>query len=219
MKKKLSLILIFLLSSVLISYSIYAYSNINNVGRVVVKARSVFIERNGKSSLVSGFGAFLALGDKIKTGPTGKALVTLKNGDTIFLSHNSELVPETPKNSQGFSNQVLRILGKIRAKIQKTKTRNVRFATPNAVIGIKGTDFVVEYKKEQTSVATVEGLVNLASPSSGGNIDIPPGKMSTISAAGEVMPLREIAGDIMSDVESAGAQLKANESAGEKVTF
>lgn len=219
MKKKLSLILIFILSSVLISYSIYAFSNLTKVGRVVVKARSVFIERNGKSSLVSGFGAFFSLGDKIRTGPTGKALITLKNGDTIFLSHNSELEPETPENKDGFSNQVLRILGKIRAKIQKTKTRNVRFATPNAVIGIKGTDFVVEFKKNQTSVATVEGLVNLASASSGGNIDIPPGKMSSVSAAGEIMPLREIAGDIMSDVESAGAPMNADEASGKKVTF
>jgi len=113
---------------------------------------------------------------------------------------------------------VFRIIsGKIRARVQKSRRQSIRFSTVNAVIGVKGTDFIVSYLDEKTQVATVEGLVNLSSKETTQSIDIPPGKMSEVSPSGEVMALREIAGDILSGVEIAGEKMTESDISGEPI--
>ncbi|MCP4751062.1 MAG: FecR domain-containing protein [Proteobacteria bacterium] len=196
-----------------------AFSNADKIGKVIVKKKDVFIERNGKDTKVSGFGTWLQTGDTVKTSNAGNALIRLTNGDSVFLAQNARLTVETPEKKSKISRLIMKLYGKIRAQIQKTKNRNVRFATPNAVIGVKGTDFVVEYSNRQTSVATLNGLVNLQSSKNQKSIDVPPGKMCSISAGGEVMPLTEIAGDILKDVDFAGEKMEGSDISGEKVKF
>ena len=109
------------------------------------------------------------------------------------------------------------ISGKIRAQINKSRRQKIRVATPNAIIGVKGTDFVVSYEDGKTRVATMEGLVNLASSATDQSVDIPPGKMSEVSPSGEVMTLREIAGDILSGVEIAGEKMSTEDISGKRI--
>ena len=111
----------------------------------------------------------------------------------------------------------LNLTGKLRALVNRRPDRSFQVRTVNAVVGVKGTDFVVEEAASQTRVATFNGLVALASAQNGQSVDVPAGKQGAISPSGEVMPLTEIAGDILSGVEIAGKKLSIEEAAGSKV--
>jgi hypothetical protein len=188
-----------------------------HIGKIIVQQPTVLIERNGKDILISAFGALLREGDIVKTGPDGKALITFSNGSEVLLASDTQLVVESPIPQTEIRRLILRVFGKIRARIQRTRERQIQITTRNAVIGIKGTDFVVEFRHDITTVATVTGLVNLTSVAMGSSIDIPPGKMTSIAADGQVMPLREIAGDILSDVEIAGEKASEEDISGRRI--
>jgi ferric-dicitrate binding protein FerR (iron transport regulator) len=97
------------------------------------------------------------------------------------------------------------------------RKRRIKIKTATAVIGVKGTDFVTEFKEETTVVGTVDGLVNMSSLKTKQSVDIPPGKMSSVSPSGEVMPLSEIAGELLKGVEFAGKKMDSKDIAGEKI--
>jgi hypothetical protein len=137
----------------------------------------------------------------------------------IVLAPNTRLDTESGKKLPPEIKISFKVKGKIRAQIRKTKGRRIRFRTANAVVGVKGTDFVVEFKNKETTVATVEGLVNMKSALTQNSTDIPAGRMCSVSAIGNVMPLREIAGDIMSDVEITGKKMEESDISGEKITM
>ena len=152
-------------------------------------------------------------------GKTGKAQIILSDKSEIILAPSAKLtiIEKMTKSALTTSkSQLFSFEGKIRAKVKKSRSR-IRFKSVNAEINIKGTEFVAEYVGGVTTVATVEGLVNMSSVNSGTDIDIPPGKMSSVSAAGEVMPLSEIAGEILKGVESAGEKMAEEDIAGKKI--
>ncbi|MBU3914867.1 FecR family protein, partial [bacterium] len=99
----------------------------------------------------------------------------------------------------------------------QTRKRYVSVKTATAVIGVKGTDFVAEYKDKITLVGTVEGLVNLESVMTKANIDIAPGQMSSVSPTGELMPVSEFAGDLLEGVEFFGQKMESDDFSGEKI--
>ena len=192
----------------------------NAVGKVTVHTNPVTVIHDGKSKTVGGFGLVLMKGDVVKTGKTGKATVVLAAGDTISIAPNSSLgITREPvkKIKKTFSGFLLSAIGKIRAKVKRIKRRRIEIRTANAVIGVKGTEFIVEYVNKQTTVGTLEGLVNMESSITKKSIDIPPGKMTSVSPLGEVMSLKDIAGELMKGVEFAGEQMKEEEFSGERV--
>lgn len=155
--------------------------------------------------------------DRIETGPEGKAKLAFENGDVVYLGPNSALDLSAEQGKEAMKID-LNLTGKLRALVNRRPDRSFQVRTVNAVVGVKGTDFVVEEAGSQTRVATFNGLVALASAKSGQSVDVPPGKQGSISPSGEVMPLTEIAGDILSGVEIAGKKLSIEEAAGSKVS-
>ncbi len=199
---------------------VFAFSSIEFVGKVIVKHQGVVVDRQGAALKVNAFGRKLKSGDIVVTGDTGKAHVMMDNGDVIILAPWTKLTildKENPARSVKSSKRTFSFDGKIRAQIKRTKNRKPRFKSANAEINIKGTEFVAQYAKKITTVATLEGLVNMSSTRTGNDTDIPPGKMSSVSIAGEVMPLSEIAGEIMKGVDSAGEKMKEEDIAGKKL--
>ena len=200
--------------------SAFAFSSSEFVGKVIVKHQGVVVERRGEVLNINAFGRKLRSGDIVVTGDTGKAHVIMDKGDIIILAPWTKLtildkdnpVPSTKSSTRTFSFD-----GKIRAKIKRSRNRKPRFKTVNAEINIKGTEFVAEYANKITTVATLEGLVNMSSAETGEDTDIPAGKMSSVSIAGEIMPLSEIAGEILSGVESAGEKMMEEDIAGKKL--
>ncbi|MDH5559346.1 MAG: FecR family protein [Deltaproteobacteria bacterium] len=191
----------------------------DGLGKVFVVQGEVLVVRDGVEKKVSGFGMVLKMKDVVKTGATGKAKVQLSTGDEVIVAASTklEINQDNAKKDSAIKNFFLSPFGKIRAMITKSRKQRVIIKTSNAVIGVKGTDFVVEYKMEQTTVATVDGLVNMASSVTNKDIDIPQGKMSSVSPSGEVMALKDIAGEIMSGVEISGTKMEEDEMSGEKI--
>jgi len=196
------------------------FSLLDSVGQVNVRSQPVFVIRGGATLNVGSFGRKLENGDIVVTGEAGKAQIIMSDKSEIILASSAKLTV-FEKSTQSTFKKIKSFLfsfeGKIRAKFRKSDGRRVKFKSANAEINIKGTEFVAENVNRTTTVATIEGLVNMSSVKTGSNIDIPPGKMSSISAAGEVMPLSEIAGEILKGVEAAGEKMIEEDIAGKKI--
>lgn len=212
---------IMLIIAVPLALCAQGFGSKDHVGKVIAKAQSVHVFRGNEKLVVGNFGLSLKQGDIVVTETDGKAQITLTNGTKLAVAPSTKLeisaeVMNGDKVPMVYS-VVHLIYGKIRAQVQKTRQRHIQLRTATAVIGVKGTDFVAEYKDEITNVGTVEGLVYLASVKTSQEIDIPPGKMSSVSAAGELMPLSEFAGELMEGVEFAGKVMREDEISGEKI--
>ncbi|MCP4296003.1 MAG: FecR domain-containing protein [Proteobacteria bacterium] len=206
---------------VLISFDLFAFTSSKGVGKIKILQAPVSIERAGKKIKVGSFGTAVLNDDLIVTGVDGRAQVTLQSGDVILIAPNSRLKINQEK-SKGISvvtRYMAKIFGKIRSRVRKSKKHRFTVRTVNATIGVKGTDFVVEYQHQKTTVGTLEGLVEMASEVNKKSISIPPGKMSSIPVDGEVMPLSDIAGKLLSGVEIAGEMMKEDDISGKKLKF
>ncbi|MGK5093723.1 FecR family protein [Deltaproteobacteria bacterium TL4] len=219
MKQLISLTLVFSLFSCAVQAQLLFSQG--GIGKVMVKQQTVTVVRDGKETTVGSLGFLLEKGDVIQTGDEGKAQIVLTSGDAVFMGPSTKLiVTETflnPDSSKKMKRYVLSVWGKILAKVQQTAGKDLRVQTPTAVIGVKGTEFVVEYVAEQTTVGTLNGLVHMQSATNQNAVDIPPGKMASVSPAGDVLPLTAFAGRLMKDMEFAGAQMKEEDAAGEKL--
>lgn len=203
-----------------INGDISGFSSGPSIGRVKVVSSSVQVISGDRKSNVGGFGMKLQDGDVVVTDAKGKAHIILADGGVIVLTSFSRITLSQKTTRAGLKKTVKQgfaFEGKLRAQIKRRKSVRLWFKSANTLIDIKGTDFIAEYKSNRTTVATLQGLVKISSLLTGSEIDIPPGKMSSISAAGEVLPLSEITGEILSDVEIAGKKLTEKEIAGEKL--
>ena len=202
------------------SSSAFAFGSSKGVGTVKVKSSPVWVVRKGKKLNISGFGLKLQKDDLVKTADGGQAEITLGNGDKIYVAPLTEIqITEdliSPEQS-GVTQLVKLFFGKIRAKIQKTKKKRTAISTTTATIGVKGTDFVTAYIDDVTQVGTMEGLVSLTSQKTKASVDIPPGRMASVSPVGELLPLEEFAGELMEGVEFAGAKMESQDISGEKI--
>ena len=108
------------------------------------------------------------------------------------------------------------MIGKI-AKVKRNLSRETNIRTVNAIVGVKGTDFIVEYVNDNTRVGTIEGTVTMTSVENKESIDIDSGKMSSVDSDGTVLPITAFSGEMMRDFEFAGERMNSNEASGEKI--
>ena len=93
----------------------------------------------------------------------GSALLQLQDGSEVLVKKNSSVLVKSPDESDQRFFDVL--LGKIRAVVKKRLqgAPSFRLGTPSAVITVRGTQFEVAVKKNQTTEVTVyEGLVEVS---------------------------------------------------------
>jgi hypothetical protein len=101
--------------------------------------------------------------DLLKTEQKGRLRVGLTDGSILSLGSNSELrVVQHDSASQQTALEMN--LGKVRSKVVKVTQPGGKFEmkTPNAVIGVIGTDFYVSYSGNQTTVICYTGKVWVA---------------------------------------------------------
>ena len=95
-------------------------------------------------------------GDMIITYSNASVIIDLKDGSQIILDAKSTLHFKTPKNIE-------QVEGKIYYKITSRDVKNkLKIKTPFAIIGIKGTTFVVT-ATDTSSVALKDGLIGVTS--------------------------------------------------------
>jgi FecR protein len=115
--------------------------------------------RNAKTAKINDA---LEWNDLLKTEQKGRLRAGLTDGSILSLGSNSELrVVQHDAASQQTSLEMN--LGKVRSKVVKVTQPNGKFemTTPNAVIGVIGTDFYVSYDGNKTTVITYTGKVSV----------------------------------------------------------
>lgn len=137
--------------------------------------------------------------DLLKTAASGRVRAGLDDGSILSVGSNSELrVLQHDAASQQTSLEMN--AGRLRSKVVKITQPNGKFEvhTPNAVIGVIGTDFYVEYGNNKTTVICYTGVVtvtpqggaqasNSSNPANAGNaVTLTAGQMVEITT--EVPP-------------------------------
>jgi hypothetical protein len=132
--------------------------------------------------------------DLLKTELSGRVRAGLTDGSILSVGSNSELrVVQHDAASQQTSLEVN--FGKVRSKVVKITQPNGKFEmkTPNAVIGVVGTDFYVGYEANRTTVICYTGQVmvtpvgdakivkNSGQAGSNGSVAVAAGQMVIIS--------------------------------------
>ena len=159
-------------------------------------------------------------GDLIRTNESGKIILTLLGGDNVFLAPDTEIKFKENKKKKGLSNIINRNLtlkGRLLAKIRKNLARPVQIRTPNAIVAVKGTEFVSEFIQGITNVGTIKGLVSMTSIVNNKSVELKEGTMSSVSIDGAVMPPSEFSGKLMQDFEFAGDKMSKDDAAGKKI--
>lgn len=127
------------------------------VGHAAVERAGIFknlegdvaVIRDGKS-LPAVPGGGLMEGDRVVTGPKGAASVTLKDGTVLSVGPNSSadlthyVYDQTSQNGSLLVNLVQGTVRMITGIMGKTNPELIKLTTPTSVVGVRGTDFIVE---------------------------------------------------------------------------
>jgi hypothetical protein len=120
------------------------------------------IQRDGSWS-PAGLGSTLLVGDRLRTGPSGRLRVVFRNGLVVSVSGGSEVSLDehaAAPEEDSFNSLVGLLRGKMRALVSeyyRTPTSSFRVETKTGVAGARGTDFVVVYD-EASEVMDVVGI-------------------------------------------------------------
>jgi hypothetical protein len=109
----------------------------------------VKIIRDGKS-LIALPGAALLEGDRIVTGRNSAAAATLRDGTVVSAGPNASLdvthfiYDEKTQNGSLLLNLIQGTMRLVTGIMGKTNPELVKVTTPTSVVGVRGTDFIVE---------------------------------------------------------------------------
>ena len=127
----------------------------------LVEGNGIII-RNGIEIKIQKKETIIKNGDLIRTNESGKIILKLLVGDNVFLAPDTEIKFKENKKKKGLSyviNRNLTLKGRLLAKIRKNLARPIQIRTPNAIVAVKGTEFVTEFIQQITNVGTIKGLV------------------------------------------------------------
>lgn len=116
-------------------------------------------------------------GDRLKTGPNGRAALVLTDGTQLKVNYNSELtLKNTDSKGRGSARGIASIqilLGDLWAKVTK-KDSTLEFDTPAAVAAVKGTEPTFNVAPDGTTcVQLASGKVAMSNEQAGGAILAP----------------------------------------------
>lgn len=109
----------------------------------------VTLVRAGKS-LLAASGGGLFEGDRVVTGPKGAVAVVLKDGTVVSVGPNSSLdlthyiFDQTSQNGSLLLNLIHGTVRMVTGIMGKTNPELIKITTQTSVVGVRGTDFIVE---------------------------------------------------------------------------
>jgi len=125
-------------------------------GRIKVSKGDVQIERNGKL-MAAPVGAVIDVADTVKTGADGSVGITFHDNSLLSAGPHSELVIERfvfdSTTHQGEFDTRLKkgTLAVVSGKIVKQSPEAMRIKTPAAIMGVRGTEFIVKVDEPATN--------------------------------------------------------------------
>jgi hypothetical protein len=122
------------------------------LGSQVLVLESVGDVRQGGRKLEAG--AAVSLEQTIEVG-NGRCVLQLPDGEELRMFADSQLRPASPSSVRLF-------IGKLWARVPPGRATQLEVETPNAVAGVRGTEFFVEVAARRTRVAVIRGKVAVA---------------------------------------------------------
>ena len=122
--------------------------------------------------------------DALRSGPTGRAHVTLRDGSQLNLGSDSSLrILQHDAGAQQTSLDLL--VGRLRGRITKLSKPNAKFEvhTPVGIAGLVGTDFSLLVTNDYTELMVFDGSVRFT-PLSGNAVTVNAGMKARFSKAG-----------------------------------
>ena len=107
----------------------------------------------------------LSPGDKLLTGPTGRATL-VKGQDYIVVAPRSELRVPTAAQPTGFT-RVIQTLGTLLFKVQHTGVPHFAVDTPMLAAVVKGTTFTVTVDQQRSAIQVTQGVVQVTAVDGG----------------------------------------------------
>ena len=134
-----------LAAMVTVSFPVFAA----DVGLVKVSRGSVQIERNG-AKIAAPVGAAVQTSDVIVTGADGSAGITFTDNSLVSVGPNSVFAIDkyrfdTTTHAGEFEGSLRKgRLAAISGKMVKASPESMKIRTPSAIMGVRGTEFVVQ---------------------------------------------------------------------------
>jgi len=161
------------------------------VGKITRVKGKVAVNR-GTRGLAARVGTRVMPGDLVQTRAGARVKILMSDSTVLNLGPNSRMrirgQSRNRRTRQTASNYNL-VYGRARARVPKRRAgtrRNIRFSTPTAVAGVRGTELIIEYDPvtNQTRIIAVDGTVDVVNPNNPDQvITLTPG-MGTIISPG-----------------------------------
>ena len=141
-------------------------------------------------------------GDVIRTLEDSKIKMSLIDGSFLLLTENSKTKIEDVKpTGKSFFRM---FTGKLRAIVKKVISPSSTFSirTQTAIVGVKGTDFVVILRRDATDVGTVDGSVLLrnVNPNIPGEVTVERNHVSTVTRTAPPTPPQRLTQEEMNEL-------------------
>ncbi|MBN1898272.1 MAG: FecR domain-containing protein [Spirochaetes bacterium] len=190
MKKIISLLIIYTLA---FAFMAQAQARTSTTGKINFLFGDVKIVRASGKSIPATLNSMVYVGDKIITGEKGSAQVVLTDESRIRIAKNSEFVFKKATDEAGKKQSVFGLnFGKIWAQIKKLgKDDKVSIETPTAVVGVRGTIFVLK-QGDVTKIYLGEGELSFLSKLLKTEIPLKGGFVATLGADGKFTDVREM---------------------------
>ncbi|MHA6260060.1 FecR family protein [Sporosarcina sp. CAU 1771] len=171
MNKKKALLIIIPIIVIVISYFLFSPSGTTKehvkIGKVLEFYGKVELKKGQENKVFNVFeNMTFTQGDTVLTGQSSLIKLAFDVDKEVTVTSNTELVisqlVESVKAKSGKTNLDLQG-GKVKVKIDKKLEGESEFKvrTPNAIMGVMGTEFYVYYNGQETWVGTVEGVVSV----------------------------------------------------------
>jgi hypothetical protein len=132
----------------MIAFATAGMANAADIGQIKVAKGQVSVERQGKTSPAT-VGARLQTSDRVRTGADGSVGITMDDDSLLSAGPNSELSLDQyafdATTNQGRLDASLNkgTLAVISGRIAKQSPDAMTVRTPSAILGVRGTEFVV----------------------------------------------------------------------------
>ncbi|MDD2717362.1 MAG: FecR family protein [Candidatus Wallbacteria bacterium] len=156
MAKRLILLVIGIL---FLTQIVYAEDEFPNRTFLKEKVGMVRVKKAGGDWVKADDNMDLAIGDMVKTLSNGKAEVVLSGTAVIRVKPDSEfIIPESKANTKEKVSFIQMIKGTLWAKAKK-EDDSLKVATPNAICGVRGTEFIIEVTRDLMRLTVTNGSV------------------------------------------------------------
>ncbi len=154
------------------------------LGRITFVLHGDVTVKTATGQVIPGItGMYLAAGDEVRTHTGAIAEIFLPSGHIIRMKPGTTLrVPEHADNTAKRVGFVEMVWGKIWASMRNGGSFKIK--TPQAVAGVRGTEFTVSHDEVGSAVAVFEGAVDVTADA--GNTSLQPGQAATVGNGGAV---------------------------------